>query len=521
MTMAIIGERTIDGAARTTVDTGLSAREFAKARLHDSLAEQGYALAFDGTITRWQVTGTTCVAEGTKDESMLAYGPAFDGTTLLSVITGDDVEAAWSAFHRFTSFFERVASYGEVGREARNAALANGPGGILASPEGGFLVLPTRLYDRSLVARGADAVRRGKLLWTYPDEDRDESRRFGFMAGTLAYRVITGKPPFDAESLSRHDAEEAAGEIARLMRSADFIPAGLENASVRKPAADCVNALVNCTLAASLDTLLAFGDDYRSVLDPARHGGGASPEASRTRAKVAQARAYRAKRAEFFRKHGRTLAISFVAAAALTAFAVSWARGAASRPSTKGMSPREVVEGYYRAIGSLDTVRIDAFGTRNAGNDYDTLASTLFVSTKMRLNYESKATLVSPEVLAEGGAKKGQTVFGITGLVIEETETESEAEAEAEAEAEEFRTSLYLWVPSLESGNGDAGWTADDAEEPLTIYRHRDTVRLTRDDGRWLVDRVTPEERAEVIAGTGAIVEALSSADLPPWAPTP
>ncbi len=517
--MAITEERVIGGAPHTAIDTGLSARDFAKARMHDSLAEGGYALAFDGTITRWPVTGTLCDREGTDSESMVAYGPAFGGATLLSIVTGDDVEAAWSAFYRFTSFFERVASYGEVGREARRAAVANGPGGILASPDGGFLVLPTKLYARSLLARGGDAVTRERLLWTYPDDDRDESRRFGFMAGTLAYRVITGKAPFESHLPPERGANEAddghddASEIARLMRTADFVPAELENASVRRPAADCVNALVTISLATSLDTLLAFGDDYRSVLDPARHGAGASEEASRTRERVVQGRALRAKRAEFLRKRGRALLVGGVAAVTLAAFAASWARGAASRPTTRGMSPREVVEAYYDAVASLDTGRIDGFSTRNAKNEYENLASTLFVSTRMRLNYEAGAKLVSPAVLAEKGPRKGQTVFGITGLEIVETESGPDAAV--------FRASLYLWVPSAESGANDAGWTATDAEEPLTVYRNRDEVRLVRKNGLWLVDSVMPEERSETIAGTGAIVEALASGDLPPWAPTP
>lgn len=510
--MIISGERAIDGTRRTTIDSGLSARDFAKTRMHETLVEQGYALAFDGTISRWSVSGTICDREGTAEEAMVAYGPAFGGTTLLSLIEGDDVEAAWSAFYRFTAFFERVASYGTVGREARAAAVANGPGGILASPDGGFLVLPTGLYARSLLARGAECVARERLLWTYPDEDRDESRRFGFMAGTLAYRVMSGKSPFEAVPSRDLDAHEVADAIARLMRAADFVPVELENASVRKPAADCVNALVTIARATSLDTLLAFGEDYRSVLDPSRGGSGASTEVSRTRERIVRGRMSRAKRADFFRVRGRALAIAAIALTAMAAFAISWARDAAGRPTTKGMSPREVVLGYYEAIGELDTARIGSYGARGAKNDYDTLASTLFVSTRMRLNYEASASLVTPGDLALNGPKKGQSVFGVTGLSVEELDSSEDAA--------NFRVSLYLWVPAIEDGARDTGWIPTEAEEPLTVYRHRDKVTVRLIKGLWLVERVMPEERFEVIAGTGAISEALASGEAPPWAPT-
>jgi len=522
--MDIVSRKARDGETVLAIDTGMTAKAFSHSRVQQSLTKPGYLISADGTVSEWLAMGTLCEEDGGQDRfgRIFAYGPDYAGSSLASEACGDDRARAWSVLYRCVSAIQR-ASLIPGGQGAsdgpgllRSAAEA-GPGAIFCGDDGSVLLLPPDLYLGSLSSHGEALEAEERLRWTL-QRTADPSRALSFMMGSLAYRIIAGRAPFDPaleDELVGKSGSNPAESLARLVNAGSFMPLGLESPGLRGAAASIIDGMITPSHAASVDTLLAFGPDYDSLFDPAR-------ESARDDASIRQQREIFRKRIEgrirkddFFRKHRRTLIISGISAVLLGIISFTWLSDVLSRPTTAGLLPEEVVAGYYRAIEELNQEIPGAYTARSAQTDYDTLTTTMYVTSRVRSNYELKTGLISPALLFATGDPGLFSVYGITGF-------DARALTRSDASAA-FAVSFFYWIPvqdqPSETGSPDTGTMEG---EPLTVYRYRDTVELENRKDRWLITRIVPDERT-VVAVKDTIVDALENggAAALPWAPDP
>lgn len=522
--MGIVSRKEHGGETVLAIDTGMTAKAFSHSRVQQSLTKPGYRISPDGTVSEWLAMGTFCEDDGGQDRfgRIFAYGPDFAGSSLEAEACGEDRARAWGLLHRCISAILR-ASQARIepgrpdGAEILNSVAEAGPGAIICGDDGSILLIPAGLYMGSLASHGEALEAAERLRWTL-HRPGDPGRALAFMTGALAYRIIAGKSPFESileNGLTDDGTTNPAASLATLINAEAVMPLALECPELRQEAAAAIDGMILPSRAAQVDTLLTFGPDYGSLFQP-QSDSGRNAAAIRERRELVRRRiGNRIRKDEFFRKYRRTLVISGISIFLAGVLSVAWLSNVFSRPTTAGLSPYEVVAGYYRAIEELNQEIPGAYTARSVQTDYDTLTTTMYVTSRVRKNYERKAGLISPVVLFAAGEPKAFSVYGITGFGAREL---SHSEVSAAYEA-----SFYYWLPVVDQA-ADSGTEVQDESkgEPLTVYRYRDTVELGYRKGRWLITRIVPEER-EVIAVKDDIVNALTegTAASLPWAPDP
>jgi len=480
--MSIVAVREHEGRRCLTLDTGLTARAFAQSRLPQLIGSKGFIFAPDGAITEWLAEGTWC-DETTGAERMLISGADFSGISLLEALA-EPAERAWARMHQCVSLIHRAAVAGAISGERLAEIAAAGPGAILAGDDGRVLVLPGTLYERCASALGKDADYEGRILWVHPDIRLiDPNHAFAFMAGTLAYRIISGKDAFRSIPLPQQaprqgrpdkrkkDAIQPADETVRYMREGFFEPLETLVWNVRPAAAACVDALVSARVAASADTLVAFGPSLGEVLDPAKANEPESPAFLETRAKAERRLRAIIGRDRFIRLWKSSLIGGGVALAILAVVVGITARDISKKPSTKGMDADTVVATYYDAIARLDQEIPTRFLARGVKADYSDMTAGIYVTSKMRESTDGGAGIMSPALLAVVKNPGRKSVYGMTGLRITPI---SKADALCRYEVD-----FWLWVPS-----------ADEGYYQLSVYRYHDDVEVGRVKDRWMITKL-------------------------------
>lgn len=512
--MTITGIREHDGRYVLAVDTGVTARTFAQSKLSTMISATGTILDPGGGATEWMAEGTFREGEGAS-ERMYIYGPAFAGTSLLEAFSLDRA-AAWKLLNGAILLIHKAVGAGLISKERITAIAGAGPESILVSDDGRVLVLPGEIYTRCIVNQGERVDFENRLRWIHPDyQTITPSRAFSFLAGTAAYRIVAGRSPFE-RSIDMGGAgpdgteEPFAEDTARSIRKSIFEPLDLAVWNVRPAAAKCINTLVSTELAASPDTLIAFGPDFSAILDPAKEGVSETPEFRAAREQAAKKREFRIKRERFFRKNRYALMIGGAIILAVGILAGTWIGDQKAKPTTLGLSPLEVVTGYYAAIDSLDQQIPEAYLDKGVKTDYAEFTTNIFVTSKIRQSYEKGAGIMSPAELFALRKGDSRSIYGIVRLNIEEKAVS--------ATSASYAVSFYLWLPISEKVDMNA---SDDAVQ-LSVYRYADGVTLSYRKDRWMISEIRPETRS-IAEGDGAKILAGiadGSADAADWAPS-
>jgi hypothetical protein len=190
-----------------------------------------------------------------------------------------------------------------------------------------------------------------------------------------------------------------------------------------------------------------------------------------------------------------------VALVAAVFFVASIASARASRPSTEGMSPIEVVQSYYNAFGELDHQLMDGIVLRGVGrNDVSTVIN-LFVISRVRMANElGSAPLVIPAAQWKeaGSPETDSGVFGVTDLKIEQVEVRAESPGRQgrrrDAEEIRFRADYLFWVPAgmaPESAETAESATSGNEYRPPVSFRHSDLVTLVQRRGNWRISDIS------------------------------
>ncbi len=229
------------------IDTGLSTREAAQAKLMQFLTEPGYiaAVTDHGAVSFKPYTFTESyedIAKGRKNSSVFITGPAYDGIPLMELLSGNSaVSAASSAQARdggtaadgdtaagsgdSTTFdaarvekarltVEKICKIIEASFEQEIKLPNNGPLGTIVGADGSILFLPPSIFSRSLDSRGDSAYSLYEGCWKNTALTEKDCLRF--TAAAYAYMVYSGKPPFTQKDSQLRAADFYDKNFAKL-----------------------------------------------------------------------------------------------------------------------------------------------------------------------------------------------------------------------------------------------------------------------------------------------------------------
>ena len=483
----------LNGKLALGFDTGLSAQDFARAKMSLLLTQSGAIVYPDGKIETWQPEGTT-----EHEQTMVVWGPFFQGTALIDIINSSGKDAALDALR----FWLKARMLMEENSSSEEDAPFSSPVGALIAfgksdtseqqpgqqyPQGTVFFPPARLLRRCLEAEGTVAqLEAGR--WAHPDLNGAEA--ISFSTGVMLYRIFCGTHPFPGDNRD---------ETLRDIREGIFIPPDLEAPGLDPQMAGIISGAMG---------RIQQGNDKKQRPPPNAIADLIGPPSSKpvsswiiplneeeTNKIKAEKEQYSKKKTRavktrrFISRNTTIIAVSIAAIIALILIARGTIRHRAELPTTKGMTPIEVAEAYYGAFGDLDHTLMDACVTGKAGKGDIVTVMNLFVISRVRQAYEmAQDNFISAQKwIEEGSPSTDSTVFGITDLVINVI---SESGGEVSLTAE-----YTLWMPG--SYLQDEGSTADKPDEedtlpPVSVHT-RDSLELILIKNAW---RITNIERA-------------------------
>ncbi|MCQ2981767.1 MAG: hypothetical protein MJ178_03340 [Treponemataceae bacterium] len=502
------------------LDTGLSPREAAQSKLPQYLKENGYtARCTDGTwnfdVWTWDDT-KTAIPPGRRNEAVFVTGQKWNGVPLYSLIEAAMApDAAEPAFTRAVEALNRVNAAVEAAFAAGRELPLSGPAGILTGTgdnEGALLFLPSELFVRALQSRGEADRSRYAGIWVNEKLAGIDAWRFTLSA--CAFAVLYGTPAYgnlntdlriedylDKNHIPLHLCLAGQKKEVLFAIEHNIDQQGAVSKKARKAKNTVADAIieretVNTSYSVPLPLLEPFSG--RQLTDPET---------------VPQWQAYKRKlkRTRFVRKYQNALKISAAALVAILIVAGTIIRDHRDAPSTAGLTRDEVIYMYYKGIDTLDTSLLDA-ARYKAGKGWSSYISTLFVTSKMRENYESIHTWTPGQWL---WIRNPETVnvFGISNLQYEQIR-------EYDDESADYRTDFYILQFTNSSSLSVTRYSG-----VITVGKVKKNFRITADDTKEteldidLQQFITDLQQAADGQEAPAIVQALHAAY--PWMPSP
>jgi hypothetical protein len=469
----------VEGTGVLGFDTGLNAQAFAQAKMAQFITQRGYIVSPGGGVAPWKPEG---VIE--REGTMVIWGPDFDGERLDELVCDTaQKEKALDAL--------RFWIKGRLLLENQENPPFPWPAGALAaaSGDGTMLFPPERIQRRILEAAGDDAWLAGAARWVHPDLTGGEAAAYAGAA--MLYRIFCGTGAFQNPDIDvvRQDMREGVFIPARLLAPGlDGDLARLLDETLAPVSSFSRNGTKRPGLASLEQALGAPGSrgsaSYIRKLTP-EEGVKLHNELEQFQKK----KDVTVKTKRFLVRNTAIITGCLIALVAVVLSAGSILSGRANMPTTRGMSPRVVVETYYGAFGSLDHTLMEACVTNKAGKDDIAMISNLFVMSRVRMAYEMNNPVISArEWLDAGGLPTDQTVVGITGMDL------TELDADPEDGEVSFRASYTLWLPgeSPEIPEPAEPASGDIKALPQGIC-YRDEIRLVLRKGLWHIGSIRRE----------------------------
>jgi len=449
---------------------------------------------------------------------MRVFFPDFRGMSLLEALreARTDLaarERAWALLTRAVTSLAGIARSGGHGMLPLEAVSRSGPESVLCAEDGTLFILPPTLYRRCCAAAGEATEIENRVAWVHPDPDSvSPERAFAFLAGTLAYRILSGKNAFEPGESADKKSERPAGEtLARDMRKGRFEPARFAAPSLCWDACrildDALSPHAEEGAATEIAAFLGKGLSLADLSDPSRsEAAGTAEFAKKREAHGKKLRGLR-KREAFFTAHRGALTGGGIAILIVAAIVGTTLNDMSRRPSTKGMDASQVVDRFYEGIATLDQEWPTACLAKGVKTDYGNFLTSLYVTAKVRESYERNGGILSPALLFALGGTEGRPVYGMTGLEI----------ARDSADPNAFEASFYLWIPSSES----SGTEDQKPGEQLSVYRYTDRLTLGLVKDRWRIVSFEPLVRHVEMGDGDEILREITegSALSQAWAP--
>ena len=469
-----------DGKTVLGFDTGLNAKAFAQAKLAQLITQSGSIVHPDGKVESWRAEGVT------EQDTMIIWGPSFPGELLSDVIINPHYrDEALNAVRFWLKARMMVEN-----NSYESGAPYPGPAGALVMikkiqdspyPIGTLFFPPGRLVSRGLDVEGETL---NAQAWAHPDLDGGDG--ISFSAGAMLYSIFCSAPPF-----KQADTAGSMDELRRDIREGVFVPVNLVAPGLDPEISTLINLAISHKLATNEGAprpspqkiIDSIGQPFsKPVSSLFRHL--SDEEVSSVRVEQEQfikKKTREVKTRRFVIRNTAIITVSLIALVVLVLFIRGTVRHRAEMPTTRGMSPIEVIEAYYNAFNDLDHMMMEACVTGRAGKgDIDTVIN-LFVITRVRQAYEvGQETFLSAQDWVDAGQPgTGSTVFGITDLSVRPLSGNS-----TEAGFEAF---FMLWTPGAE------------LDEELGIVQPlgtatRDVLHLVLEKDLWRITSIDREQ---------------------------
>jgi hypothetical protein len=300
-------------------------------------------------------------------------------------------------------------------------------------------------------------------LRTFEALNHPDSRSLSYCLAALLYRLVAGDYPFAAVSIE---------ETRRRARELRLAPLSLSRPEVREE----VSAAVMDGLGRG-QAEPPTPERWAAMLAQWETGGlfRELPE-YQARARAARARreqelasrAYR--RGVFWQRHWKTVLIVAAVAIAVGIFSGTVLRNLLKPRSTRGLSPQQVVQTFFRSVNSLDHERMQDCVTGRAGKQLIDQVINVYVISRVNQGYEGRPLIRSAEQWDREGrpaVHPPESVFGITDLDVQPLQDGAEPS---------FRVRYLFWTPDPDQG---------------TVSREvQERVFLRRQGGAWVIFRI-------------------------------
>ena len=490
----------LDGKPVLGFDTGLNAQAFAQAKMAHFITNPGTIVYPDGKIELWQPGGVSAylppehtpseiIPDGISPEAgseptMVVWGPDFRGEGLLELInTQNRNDEALDAIR----FWLKARMVIEENRGEAKEEPYPGPAGALIVtgkthgesadlyPAGNYqtgtvFFPPGRLLKRTLESQGDGAVLEAER-WIHPGLEKKDA--ISFSAASMLYRVFSGSSPFNRDY--GRAGSVPLDELRQDIREAVYIPPALAAPGLDPELSNIITQSLGSAPQKSGAPTRPSPDSIANLLGPP----GSRPVSSwikpltkeehvRIRAEMEQyskKKALEVKTRRFIIRNTAIIAGALIAVVVALLIVRGQIQHRAEMPTTMGMTPAEVAETYYGAFGELDHTLMDACVTGKAGKgDIETVIN-FFVTSRMRMAYESDSAFLSAREWSDSGRPDtNKTVFGVTDL---KTEILSMDEANGKAS---LLAEYILWLPGSlfnddENADGNGSTAVQNPEE--------------------------------------------------------
>lgn len=318
---------------------------------------------------------------------------------------------------------------------------------VYFTSDGGVLFLPYQIY--AIIDTIIDDSFRfdDKEVWWGPNTIFEDFLFPNFLI-QLLYFSLSGQPPYYSENVrndkfhpeplsykNQNDAAKLCDRVLNFKRKETMYP---------KPVDWIENELKNI----SPDI-----DSYKKVQCPELID-------------FLQKQQKRAKFNIFVRNHGaKTLAIT-VSTIIVIVILASWIAKITAPPLTRGDTPTQIIESYYQAQNDLDIEMLETSLYKKVKSPFSTEITNLFVTSRVRMAYEKKDTIIDPISWIENGKQPidaAANIYGNSDLKIKQIDSDT------------WEASCLFYSPSDYIGNADSEVEATletPTEKEVYIYKY-------------------------------------------------
>ena len=391
---------TQDGEVFLGVHLGSASKIWATKQFADNEQSEGWIIRGD-QIELWKPKGFL-----EQDGKIYLYGAFHPGRTVQEVLN-QSPDSATAYLYRLSKAINVFGS-----QDLKLPKFQSN--GVLFLDEGGELFLPAALMERirsTLIE--ADRIDTYEL---YNHPDLPQEQELSFSLGVLAYRVLTGALPYEAEN------EE---ELHQKMRDLEILSPKMRNPEITDEISDTIMRALKPgkKTEARPDTV-----EWEAKLKSWNETGFSIPLGEEHRRQILENAARIEKRAQssyrtrsYLRRNARLLTVIGIAVIGVGLFAGSMIRNALQPRVTLDKSPLEVVQIFYDGITGMDHQAVEDSVEGDAGKGEVSEATNLYVISRVRMGQEGTSGQYPAQQWKDDGMpelRDGYYVYGISDLKI-------------------------------------------------------------------------------------------------------
>ena len=458
------------------IPTGIRGKNFAITKLSSLKNEKGWIVSDNG-ITEWKVDGFI-VREG----EIFLYGAKFSGRSINSILEKNKPKSSLSILTVLVNALSRLNSQLIETFQFQSDS-------VLMADDGRVLFLPPKLMKN--VNSTKPLQYRIKVYDRFNNPSIHGGKNLPFTLGIIAYKLITGEYPFNAET------EE---ELHEKMRSQDLLPPNLIVPELKEDiSAFIMKSLGRDDKSGKYSSTIEIPDllqwqkklkqwDKGPIYAPINEDKKAE---AKQKANIRRARIEKDfKRKVFWQRNWKKITIITLVVIISGAVLGSIMKNVFAPRKTHGFTPIEVVKTFYNSMNTLDSQTISDCVVDKAGKQEVNEVTNLYVISRVSMGYEGKTSIISAVTWDKEGRPKLKpplSVYGVLNLKIETLRPEPRPI---------FLVNYQKWVPvSQDQNTGNTTAKEDKAYQGFSVT---DKLYLKKDRGDWVIFRIERLKREPI-----------------------